>query len=174
MTISDVKHIIWAHHRNYDYRLFNSFIFHWESDFFASAPQSHYCIEIEIKMSRSDFKADFNKTLRISDDKKHSILQDKSKLYKPNKFAFACPEGLIQKYELPDEYGLYYAIDKTHHLEPVKQPKFLHKNNMFKDINFVTQLMNKFYYRNIDLRIALGIREYDAKYGQKNIDYSLY
>ncbi len=174
MNISDVKRHIWIHHKNYEYKLFNSYIFRWESDFFAVAKQTNYCIEIEIKMSRSDFKADFEKTALHNNEKKHSILADKTKLFKPNKFAFACPEGLISPNELPLNYGLFHISKEFNRLECIKTPKFLHKNNLFKDNHFILQLMNKFYYRNIDLRMAMDMREYDIKYGQRNIDYLNY
>ena len=50
-----------------DYKLFNTFIFAWESDFFCIT-KSGYAIEVEIKISRSDFKADFKK------EEKHYML----------------------------------------------------------------------------------------------------
>jgi hypothetical protein len=174
MNISDVKRQIFVHHDNYQYRLFNSYIFPWESDFFAMAKQTDYCIEIEIKMSRADFKADFEKNLTYKSEKKHTYLQDSLKLFKPNKFAFACPEGLILPDELPSEYGLFYASEKKNWMECIRAPKFLHKEKLLKDNHFCIQMMRKFYYRNIDLRSALDIREYDIKYGQKNIDYRNY
>lgn len=174
MNISDVKRQIFIHHSNYQYRLFNSYIFHWESDFFAMSKQTNYCIEIEIKMSRQDFKADFTKTLKYGIEKKHIILKDNTKLFKPNKFAFACPEGLISPDELPPEYGLFYAQEKHNWLECIRTPKFLHKDKLLKNNHFCIQMMRKFYYRNINLRNALDIMEYDIKYGQKNIDYRNY
>lgn len=48
---------------NFDhlYQLTNSYIFGWESDYFG-VTKSGYTYEIEIKISKSDFKADFSKT----------------------------------------------------------------------------------------------------------------
>lgn len=43
---------------NYDYKLCNCYIFEWESDFFCVS-KSGYAIEIEVKISKSDFKKDF-------------------------------------------------------------------------------------------------------------------
>jgi hypothetical protein len=43
---------------NYEYILFNTFMFAWESDFFAIS-KSGYSVEVEIKCSRADFKKDF-------------------------------------------------------------------------------------------------------------------
>ena len=53
---------LWHLFGNYEYRLLNSYIFRhdWESDFFAIS-KSGYAIEVEVKISKSDFKADFKK-----------------------------------------------------------------------------------------------------------------
>ena len=44
---------------NYQYKLCNTQVFSWESDFFAMSRESRYFIEAEIKISRSDFFVDF-------------------------------------------------------------------------------------------------------------------
>lgn len=172
-NFSDLKYQTKVFFGNYDYILFNTFVFHWESDFIASAKQTGYVIEIEMKMSRSDFNADFNKIIKgwgkIRNRNKHDYLRDSAELFKPNKFGFACPEGLIKPEELPKEYGLYWMPENGGNLVCVKTPKFLHKTDLFKDNHFVIQMMNKFYYRNIDLRVALGLREYDIKYNQRRL-----
>lgn len=56
------------------YKLNNSYIFDWESDYFGIAKSSGYCYEIEVKISRSDYKADFRKS------KKHRFLQSRGEL----------------------------------------------------------------------------------------------
>lgn len=59
-----------------EYLLENTYIFAWESDIFGIS-KSGYINEIEVKTSRSDFQADFNKI------KKHQILKcafDKKKI----------------------------------------------------------------------------------------------
>lgn len=60
MDAKQVAGNIYKHFWNYEYKLFNSYLFAWESDFFAIS-KSGYAIEVEIKVSRSDFKADFKK-----------------------------------------------------------------------------------------------------------------
>ncbi len=65
--LQELKHIF-----DNKYQLLNSYIFGWESDYFGIS-KSGYIYEIELKISRSDFKADFKKTL------KHSILQNAKK-----------------------------------------------------------------------------------------------
>lgn len=58
---ADIQKIIAGRFDNHKYDLFNSYIFNgWECDFF-SVTDSGYCYETEIKISRSDFFADFKK-----------------------------------------------------------------------------------------------------------------
>lgn len=57
----DALKVLMRHFINYDYKLCNTFMFGgWESDFFAMST-SGYCIEVEVKVSRSDFFVDFKK-----------------------------------------------------------------------------------------------------------------
>lgn len=62
MTASEIQKIIQLRFDTHKYELFNSYIFNegWECDFFSIAA-SGYCYEVEIKISRSDFFADFKK-----------------------------------------------------------------------------------------------------------------
>lgn len=59
---------LYRHFHRYDYRLSNSFVYEWESDFFAQS-SSGYFIEVEVKVSRGDFFRDFAKP-------KHSLFRD--------------------------------------------------------------------------------------------------
>ncbi len=52
---------------DHKYKLLNTYVFDWESDYF-SVSTSGYTYEIEVKMSRGDFFADFKK------EKKHRML----------------------------------------------------------------------------------------------------
>jgi len=150
---------------NYRYRLNNAFIFKWEFDFFAFS-KSGYCIEVEIKTSKSDFKADFKKTLPDG-ILKHEYLQDKTKTYKPNKFAFAFPKGLINYGDIPDQYGIIELTEFGCRM--TRNPKFLHKTDLMASNKFLKSLLDKFYYRNIDLRILMELRDYDIKYKQERL-----
>lgn len=51
---------VYRHFIRYDYKLFNSFIFPWESDFFAESSSGYY-VEVEVKVSRGDYFRDFQK-----------------------------------------------------------------------------------------------------------------
>lgn len=55
-----IQQQVYSLFQNYDYKLCNVFMFAWESDFFAIS-KSGYSVEVEVKISRSDFKADEKK-----------------------------------------------------------------------------------------------------------------
>ena len=165
MTSQNIQYHLQYHYINSDHHLFNTFIFDFESDFFCIS-KSSYVIECEIKVSRSDFFADFKKVDRHRKTK-HEILKDKSIIFKPNRFYFAVPKDLIKIEEIPDYAGLIYIDSKA---IIIKQAPFLHKENLMNNIHFVKQLMNKYYYRCIDLRREMSLRDYDLKYGQGRLD----
>lgn len=70
MTSKDIQKKLRQKFDTHKYILENSYIYNWESDFF-SVTSSGYAQEIEIKVSLSDFKADFKK------EEKHKILKGK-------------------------------------------------------------------------------------------------
>lgn len=60
LSVSDIQKSLQLHFYSHKYELFNSYVFNWECDFF-SITDSGYCYEVEIKLGRSDFFADFKK-----------------------------------------------------------------------------------------------------------------
>jgi hypothetical protein len=79
--------------------------------------------EIEIKVSRSDFIADFKKSY------KHIILSGRintqfSKI--PNRFYYACPSCLIYEQDIPEYAGLIWVSDNGS-VEVKKKAPLLHK-----------------------------------------------
>jgi len=83
--------------------------------------ESDLVIEYEIKISRSDFFADFKK----HDGQKHENLKLGDGWKVPNRFFFVVPEGLVTKEEVPPYAGLiYYKKDR---FEMVRPAKILHK-----------------------------------------------
>lgn len=62
MNVQEIQNALRQRFFNHKYDLQNSYIFQngWECDFF-SITKSGYCYEVEIKVSRSDFIADFKK-----------------------------------------------------------------------------------------------------------------
>jgi len=93
----------------------NSCVFGWESDF-VSVTKNLMVHEFEIKISKSDFKADAKK-------EKSALMIDPVKIYypdlprhrievtvrRPNYFYYVVPQGMITPEEVPDYAGLIYA-----------------------------------------------------------------
>jgi hypothetical protein len=68
----------------------------------ASVNDKGFITEVEVKISRSDFKADMKK------NSKWKYFTSCDPRICPNYFYYACPDGLIKKEELPDWAGLFY------------------------------------------------------------------
>lgn len=75
----------------------------WHEADFVAVNKSMYVTECEIKISRSDFKADFKK-----EDKHRGFIEKTSTV---NYFYYACPEGLIKVEEVPEYAGLIYITE---------------------------------------------------------------
>lgn len=89
MDASEIYRALWSNYHNSDYKLQNKFVFDWESDFFFMS-KSGYAVEVEVKISRSDFKADFDKP-------KHRLFED----------AFAGKSHHIDRRHTSANYGPY-------------------------------------------------------------------
>lgn len=68
MDSSVIYKALYQYFLNYEYKLFNTFLYDWESDFFAQS-KSGYRVEVEVKVSRGDFFKDFEKP-------KHKLFKD--------------------------------------------------------------------------------------------------
>lgn len=161
---------------NHEYQLENIFMYFWESDYFGLT-KAGYAVEVEIKVSRSDFLADArNKKKKFKTiDLGHKDLvvhrgfthrawmkepDEKNPPYStvtisavncPNRFYYACPEGLIKKEEIPDYAGLIYIYADTNgymHAREVKKSKVIHKRKFDK----WQYLLTKYYFLSIKLR----------------------
>lgn len=129
---------------NSKYKVGNVYVFKrdWESDFFVQK-ENGYCYEFEIKISRSDFLADFKKS------RKHDIIKtgkyfdgrhDRDHNLRPNKFFYVAPSGLLSISDIPEYAGLI-TVD-GYYLKTVKDAPFIHKEKL----KFENALCNKFYY----------------------------
>jgi hypothetical protein len=168
------------HFANADYILSNVFIWDWESDFFCIT-SSGYAIEVEVKISRSDFKADQKKS------QKHFILQNAAKeivampvhgwngakQYRdvkplaPNKFFYCCPADLIQPGEVPEYAGLLWVKpDDYSGIKHVKSAKWLHKNK--QDLS--KKLLDKYYWLYINLKHSYRDLAYHAEQLRQTYD----
>jgi hypothetical protein len=109
-----------------------------EADIFGIS-KSGQMYEFEIKVSRADFKNDFkNKNykhdLLSNGDAKHTYNLWKKgrktnetydRIVLPNRFYYACPEGLIQINEVPIYAGLIYISESGKYIE-IKPAPLIH------------------------------------------------
>lgn len=162
---------------NHDYKLTNVFVHAWEADSF-SVTSSSYTWEVEVKISRSDFFADFRKP-------KHAFMKNYRRGFGnlssgewchdgarqtnfqqlklsgdncPNKFFYACPVGVIETHEIPKYAGLIYVMDSGSY-RIIKQAPFLHKETF----NYRKMLFDKYYYQYIDQKNKIYALEGEAQ-----------
>ena len=105
----------WLDSRKYPFQLPRSFIYDWESDYWAM-DKNGITREYEIKTSLSDFRKDAKKP-------KHSVLGTTG----PNYFYYVCPKDMIKVEWINKKYGLIYVWDSGM-IEIVKRPLKLHGN----------------------------------------------
>lgn len=161
--VKRIQNVLGLFYNNHEHTFRNKYIFGWESDFFCVS-KSGYCIEVEIKISRGDFRADFNKqkhallyafsngikyVIERGDETQHYeenlcakgitdryikarncelTIYSRETTITPNKFYFACPEGLIKENDVPEYAGLMYIGEKSEYPEIIKTAPFIHKN----------------------------------------------
>lgn len=162
-TIIDTLQLRFLSPSSLKYNIRNLYVFHktWESDYLAMT-KAGYLYEGEVKISRSDFKADMKKK------RKHQILEgtyepkdvniyekgkfvgtEPEKVLKPNYFFYAVPEGLIEPSEVPDYAGLVYMTNVFPYWKWAKKAPKIH------DVKFSDQDLNlteKFYYNMVSWR----------------------
>lgn len=151
---------------NCKYKVPNIYVFKedWESDFFVQK-QNWYCYEFEIKISRSDFFADFKKTT------KHDILKNgryfstnwHEHKYRPNKLYYVVPYNMISLDEVPIYAGLMYVVDGM--IITAKEAPFIHKEKL----RFEDKLCHKFYHYWMDSKIKIREMNRDIEYYKNTI-----
>lgn len=97
---------------------------YYESDVLAIT-SSKLVTEVEVKVSLSDFKADFKKTAKHYRLSKG--IDDNYGAHIPNRFYFACPSELIHIDMIPPYAGLIY-VKEDGSVEVIKKAPLLHKN----------------------------------------------
>jgi hypothetical protein len=112
--------------------------------------QSDYVFEYEVKISRSDFFADFKK--KGWGDMKHNILSSGQGYYCPNRFFYVVPDGLIKVDEVPKYAGLIYHRGGLL-FEVKKSAPLLHKKKV--DGAFYRGLARTINSREFELRYRL-------------------
>lgn len=106
----------------YDVVLPNFFHGHTECDLFRIT-QADFIYEYEIKISRSDFFADFKKK------DKHEILKAGIGKYCPNRFFYVTTENLVSIDEVPKYAGLLY-FDGVAFFDVKKNAPLIHRNKV--------------------------------------------
>lgn len=124
------------------YEMMNLFIYGWESDYLA-VTKSMVAYEVEIKISKEDFKNDLKKKTD-----KHLLFENGDMAGRfpkgspmPNYFYYAVPDGLILPADIPSYAGLIYLHPWGVSFE--KEPKKLTDEKFDPD---KMKLADKFYY----------------------------
>ncbi len=140
-----------------------------EMDIFAMR-KSGYVDEIEIKISKSDFNADFKKTILVNNSEydyrkfiefrakgldaskyeshkkllKHQLLESGELI--SNRFSFLLPEHLVDSCEIPDYAGLY-VYRKTGYVRELKPAPLLHKKKIDDTMKYYVtkKLMHRYW-----------------------------
>lgn len=118
--------------------------------------RANYAWEYEIKLTRADFKKDFDKTslLRVEDGrytsvKKHDVLSGRIKILRgviPRRFYFVAPRGIIDVDKVPDYAGLIVAQPcsgegyRTCRLQTIKEAPTLQHGTKLDDKHFQSLL----------------------------------
>ena len=147
LTEEKIQEAIYQHgflsHSSIKYYTENLWIYGWESDIWIMT-KSGYAYEVEIKISRNDFKNDFR-----NKKNKHLLLESKvtaENKRRPNYLYYAVPEGLISVEEVPEYAGLLYIVplsDTYNRVDVVRKAPQIHKDKA--DIEFLN-LIDKFYF----------------------------
>lgn len=147
LTEEKIQEAIYQHgflsHSSIKYYTENLWIYGWESDIWIMT-KSGYAYEVEIKISRNDFKNDFR-----NKKNKHLLLESKvtaENKRRPNYLYYSVPEGLISVEEVPEYAGLLYIVplsDTYNRVDVVRKAPQIHKDKA--DIEFLN-LIDKFYF----------------------------
>ena len=139
-----LKRLRYGYMSNPVYAIANLFVFSWESDFLLKT-KSGYWYEVEVKISRSDFKND-----RKNKPEKFDILEGRNHVLRPNYFSYCVPEHLLDKVEdLIPSYAGICTVDSYGNVRIRKMPHQLHGNKISDDS---LNLLEKFYYNYSNLR----------------------
>lgn len=104
-----------------------------------SISKSDYIYEYEIKISRSDFKADFNKNKhKLMTERNCTLIKESNDIWylTPNYFNFVVPKDLVSVEEIPEYAGLIYLNGSQ--FEVIKKAPLIHKTKATH--NFIRQL----------------------------------
>jgi len=92
-----------------------------------SVSKSDYIYEYEVKISKADFKKDFNKLKHTNIiNKKYTKISKGEVVYLvPNYFNFVIPRGLVDPRDVPEYAGIIY-MNEDFTFEIIRKPTLLH------------------------------------------------
>ena len=192
MNSADVNKILKHFIRNHEHKFENTYVHAWEADVF-SVTKTGYSYEIEIKISRGDFFADFKKEKHqlfsgfkkgwkiIKQGDGHELDRNDHRIKYPcthisprqlnhlsctNKLFYACPEGLIKADEVPEYAGLIYVGDGSgpEKVLVVKKAPYLHKDPFREE-----KLFSKYHWGYINQKKEIADHKTDANLYRKKI-----
>lgn len=143
-----------------DLVLTNHFHSDWEADILIvnTEGRSH---EIEIKLSKSDFKNDFRKKYHNQTTKESFLKHDKisSGDYPCNHFSFLLPMGMIAHESIPEHCGIiefYHNTDRwiTEFYE-IRKPKLVHGKKFWELVDkelMMRMLARNLWYKKLELK----------------------
>lgn len=144
MSVNKIQESVSTLFCNHKYRLLNSYVFAWECDFY-SMTKSGYSYEVEVKISRGDFFADFKKD-------KHVLFQNafiKQPGYWENKGASKYNGSLICKIPIPyltyNGHSSYIDFKSRYSMRSSED-----KNKRVEDYETHSDMLNQ--WRRFDLR----------------------
>lgn len=174
MTETDIQFHLMAHLKFKGGCAFNNFTpsLWWECDVI-HITDSGYFREYEIKLSRSDFKADSKKARnwyennnRVSKTK-HQLLSESSPTG-PKQFYFVCPDDLIQASEVPEWAGLIWIHEnKFGRVHPVEQKKAPILNKEKTGEALLKRIYKNAYYRYVDSFMRANAKRLQAEREKK-------
>ena len=139
-----LERLRWGYMSNPAYAIANLFVFEWESDFLLKT-KAGYWYEVEVKISRSDFKND-----RKHKPEKYDILEGRKGGLRPNYFSYCVPEHLLDKVaDLVPPYAGIIKVDSYGRVCIVRMPHPLHSEKISDER---LNLLEKFYYNYSNLR----------------------
>lgn len=101
-----------------------------------SISKADFIYEYEVKISKSDFKADFKKNKHKLMIERKAVNEKKSFYFIANYFYFVVPENLITIDDIPEYAGLIYLINDK--FVQIKKAPLLHKTKA--STSFIRQL----------------------------------
>lgn len=178
MTCEEVYKAVRDFTFNHEHKFENVYVHAWEADHFSVTKGSGYAYEIEVKVSRSDFFADFKKPKhhffksykrgfgimregeswvwnedKVSVNNISALKIDYSNA--PSKFFYAVPVGLVEEHEVPEYAGLIYVMDSGA-WRVIRKAPYLHKDRFVAE----KMLFSKYMYGFLDQRFRIGQMEF--------------